>query len=174
MSCEKGGLEGVGEAGADGVVVLAGGGVGVGVPFFLRGAFGAGGGAADLVGGEEGEARGDVAAQAYFSAVGEGEGGVVPFGGVVGVGGGGLFRGEEAGVAFPAFEAAGEDADVGAEVDGGACGDGEGVAQAGHEGEVCDFVVFGVGAVVYFCEGVFSVGEAEADVGGEAFDEGAG
>ena len=67
-----GGSEGVGEASADGVVVLAGGGVGVGVPFVLRGAFGAGGRTADLVGGEEAELRGDVAAQAYFSAVGEG------------------------------------------------------------------------------------------------------
>ena len=67
-----GGSEGVGEAGADGVVVLAGGGVGVGVPFVLRGAFGAGGRTADLVGGEEAELRGDVAAQAYFSSVGEG------------------------------------------------------------------------------------------------------
>ena len=65
-----GGSEGVGEASADGVVVLAGG--GVGFPFVLQDAFGAGGGTADLVGGEEAELRGDVAAQAYFSAVGEG------------------------------------------------------------------------------------------------------
>ena len=133
-------LKSAGKAAAHGVVVLAGGGVGGVVPFFLRGAFGMGGGAAELIGGKEADVRSDVVAQAYFCGVGEGVVGVMPFdgGGVV------TFWCAKKVIVFSAFEAAGDDANVGSEEEMGVFRETKGVTQPRHEDEVGYLVALGV------------------------------